>query len=128
VKHALLGIFLALAGCAQLHAPIDASSSDAAIVTDAGTDALEPQNDAGPAELIGADLCAAGFDRNAELGCQLAGPGVHTCPVQWDGAEQCDQARAEACLARLDSHTNDCGWLRSVWRADCLTACTPTAP
>jgi len=115
----VIGIFLTLAGCAQVHVPL----SDAGASPD-----VWPQDDASTAELTGADLCTAGFDRNTELGCQLAGPGVHTCPVQWDGAEQCDQTRAASCLARLDSHTNDCGWLRSVWRADCLTACTPTAP
>ena len=120
---------LVLVGCAQMH---PAPMPDAGVLADSATplldDASQPTADAGPAPLTGSDLCAAALARNMELGCQPSGPGAWGCPVQWNGAEQCDQARAQTCLASLAERAMTCSEARVQWRADCLTACSPISP
>jgi len=122
MKRLTISLFLALAGCAQSYPMLDA-----AIV-------VEPDaqfGDAGQQGLTGADLCDAAIARNDELQCDPAGPNVSSCIPQWNGSETCDPVRAQACLDRIADHVrgaSDCNGLRTVWRADCLTACSPTAP
>jgi hypothetical protein len=119
-------LVLFLVACAQSTPyPGDADG----VTSDAG---IAISDSAVPELITGADLCSAGFDRNEQLGCELAGPGVHACPVQWDGTEQCDQAHAAECMTRLMRAelpgSPTCSSLRVTWRADCLTACSPTTP